>query len=41
MSVREGKGSGFESGALRRVGFEVSEWIRAVGSKAQGKGIAR
>ena len=34
MTVRKQKGAKFDDGALRRVGFEVGEWIRGVGSKA-------
>ncbi|KAF2740927.1 hypothetical protein EJ04DRAFT_558312 [Polyplosphaeria fusca] len=33
MTVRKEKGAGFDAGALRRVGFEVSEWIRGVGKR--------
>lgn len=33
LTVRKEKGSKFEEAALRRVGFEVGEWVRGVGSK--------
>jgi hypothetical protein len=34
MTVRREKGSDFEPAALRRVGFEVSEWVHDVSKKA-------
>ncbi|KAF2464942.1 uncharacterized protein BDR25DRAFT_241442 [Lindgomyces ingoldianus] len=34
LTVKKDKMSPFEEGALRRVGFEVSEWIRGIGSKS-------
>jgi hypothetical protein len=34
LTVRKDKTGKFEDSALRRVGFEVGEWIRSVGSKA-------
>ncbi|KAF2268179.1 hypothetical protein CC78DRAFT_15934 [Lojkania enalia] len=34
MTVRKEKGSKFDAGALRRVGFEVSEWIQGIGEKS-------
>lgn len=34
LTVRRDKGGTFDTSALRRVGFEVTEWIRAIGAKA-------
>lgn len=34
LTVRKDKGSKFDEAALRRVGFEVGEWIRSVGTKS-------
>ncbi|KAF2190720.1 hypothetical protein K469DRAFT_736478 [Zopfia rhizophila CBS 207.26] len=34
LTVRREKGGRFEDSALRRVGFEVSEWIRGIGGKS-------
>ncbi|KAF2200506.1 hypothetical protein GQ43DRAFT_373670 [Delitschia confertaspora ATCC 74209] len=33
LTVRKEKGARFEDSALRRVGFEVGEWVRGIGSK--------
>ncbi|KAF2654083.1 hypothetical protein K491DRAFT_717491 [Lophiostoma macrostomum CBS 122681] len=33
LTVRKEKGADVEAGALRRVGFEVDEWIRSIGTR--------
>ncbi|KAF2116912.1 hypothetical protein BDV96DRAFT_598743 [Lophiotrema nucula] len=38
LTVRKEKGGQFESAALRRVGFEVSEWIQGIGRVGGGSG---
>jgi hypothetical protein len=34
LTVRKEKGNDVEAGALRRVGFEVDEWIRSIGTRS-------
>ena len=34
LTVRKEKGSEIEATALRRVGFEVDEWIRSIGARS-------